>query len=101
MQVKTSVSSRWRSEGDSGGQQPGTGCPAGQGPAEFERVEFEVLAVVPFAPLAAGRSGEGEAERLAVGAGPLGGRVGDETAVVAGVRTMARLVARFLSRFGS
>jgi len=46
--------------------------PASQCPAELSGVQFDTLAPLPLPPPAAGRPGEGEVERLAVKAGPLG-----------------------------
>src|SRR6516162_4044089 len=74
----------WRSERDGGGEQPGCAAAAGQDAGELDRVEVELRAGLAGAERAAGGSGEGERERLAVPAGPVGDHVGEDPAVVAG-----------------
>ncbi len=66
------------------GQQAGPGPPAGEDAAEFDRIEGYGLAPDTAREDAARRALQGEGERPAVAAGPLGDDVGNEAAVVAG-----------------
>ena len=59
---------------------------AGEGPAEVERVMLEAFAAFSRSPLATRRARQREVERLAVATGPFGDGVGDQAAVVPGVR---------------
>src|SRR5580704_17523235 len=67
-----------KSERDLRGHEHGTGLPGGDGPAEVEGVELEVLPGLPGPPLAARRAGQGEGEGLTVAARPVSDDVGDE-----------------------
>src|SRR5215510_8170816 len=69
-------------ERDFGGQEAGAAPPAGEDPAELDRVEFERRPARAERPGAARRAGEVEPARLGVSLGPLGDDVGDQHAVV-------------------
>lgn len=76
---------RIASEGERVGQQSCGFAAAGQERAELDGVDLDGLTVLACAVRTAGRARQSEAERLAVGAGPLRNDVGDEASVVSGI----------------
>jgi len=67
-------------------------------PTELESVELEVLSARSYVPTATRRAGKGEGERLAVAACPLGTTSATKRPSCSALSTMARPVARLMSR---